>query len=289
MREGIAGTGGEHEVHNPSGDSSFHSCDHRAQRSESGKGDKAVGEALYGQFVPYIENAHGHNVRGLKAGVWLLVFLPFVLAFIRKVTDSDKTAFLIIWIIGMFAIATVLIFAAYSDHELKQTLTTLKEIVPPEKSIEVGSLLPVDPEGEGWLIDPGNLKFPLPAIGERRRSVSGSEILPGKTAGKTEADKLTKEKPAVEKAAKKDTERKDGRKAEPKHLAKPPKETKGKTAEGKTERKTETGPQSGKEKHAVPESILRQPVTAEKDIPIKTMQLDDSFLTEIGKKKKQGR
>ena len=90
-------------------------------------------ETFYRHFVPYIEEAHH----------------------------------LIFWIIGMFGIATALIFTAYADHDLKKTLEELKELVPPEEEIELGNLLPVDAEGEGWLIDPEELPIPLPDLSER--------------------------------------------------------------------------------------------------------------------------
>ena len=124
-------------------------------------------ETVYRHFVPYIEEAHQRNERSLKAGVWLLVLLPAILAVVRELTDASRIVFLIFWIIGMFGIATALIFTAYADHDLKKTLEELKELVPPEEEIELGNLLPVDAEGEGWLIDPEELPIPLPDLSER--------------------------------------------------------------------------------------------------------------------------
>ena len=124
-------------------------------------------ETFYRHFVPYIEEAHHRNERSLKAGVWLLALLPAILAVVRELTDASRIVFLIFWIIGMFGIATALIFTAYADHDLKKTLEELKELVPPEEEIELGNLLPVDAEGEGWLIDPEELPIPLPDLSER--------------------------------------------------------------------------------------------------------------------------
>ena len=126
-------------------------------------------ETFYRHFVPYIEEAHHRNERSLKAGVWLLALLPAILAVVRELTDASRIVFLIFWIIGMFGIATALIFTAYADHDLKKTLEELKELVPPEEEIELGNLLPVDAEGEGWLIDPEELPIPLPDLSERLR------------------------------------------------------------------------------------------------------------------------
>ena len=124
-------------------------------------------ETFYRHFVPYIEAAHHRNERSLKAGVWLLVLLPVILVIIQELTDASRIVFLIFWIIGMFGIATALIFTAYSDHDLKKTLEELEELIPPEEEIEIGNLLPVDAEGEGWLIEPEELPIPLPDLSER--------------------------------------------------------------------------------------------------------------------------
>ena len=136
-------------------------------RKEMQKSGYVDPQTFYRHFVPYIEAAHHRNERSLKAGVWLLVLLPVILVIIQELTDASRIAFLIFWIIGMFGIATALIFTAYSDHDLKKTLEELKELVPPEEEIELGNLLPVDAEGEGWLIDPEELPIPLPDLAER--------------------------------------------------------------------------------------------------------------------------
>ena len=119
---------------------------------------------LYQHVMPYIEASHSRNLRSLKAGVWLLLLLPAALVIIRYLTDASKIAFLMIWIFGMFAIATALIFTAYADHDLKKTLEEWEAILPPEEEITVGNLLPVDAEGEGWLIPPEELPIPLPNL-----------------------------------------------------------------------------------------------------------------------------
>ena len=136
-------------------------------RKEIQKSGHVDPQTFYRRFVPYIEAAHHRNERSLKAGVWLLVLLPVILVIIQELTDASRIVFLIFWIIGMFGIATALIFTAYSDHDLKKTLEELKELVPPEEEIEIGNLLPVDAEGEGWLIDPEELPIPLPDLSER--------------------------------------------------------------------------------------------------------------------------
>lgn len=136
-------------------------------RKEIQKSGHVDPQTFYRHFVPYIEAAHHRNERSLKAGVWLLVLLPVILVIIQELTDASRIVFLIFWIIGMFGIATALIFTAYSDHDLKKTLEELEELIPPEEEIEIGNLLPVDAEGEGWLIEPEELPIPLPDLSER--------------------------------------------------------------------------------------------------------------------------
>ena len=136
-------------------------------RKEMQKSGHVDPQTFYRRFVPYIEAAHHRNERSLKAGVWLLVLLPVILVIIQELTDASRIVFLIFWIIGMFGIATALIFTAYSDHDLKKTLEELEELIPPEEEIEIGNLLPVDAEGEGWLIEPEELPIPLPDLSER--------------------------------------------------------------------------------------------------------------------------
>ena len=122
--------------------------------------------AFYDYFIPYIERAHARNVRGLKAGIWLLFLLPFILVAIQILTGASRIVFLIFWIVAMFIIAAVLIYAAYSDNDLKKMLKELQSVVPTDREVEIGELLPVDAEGEGWLIDPERLAILLHASPE---------------------------------------------------------------------------------------------------------------------------
>jgi hypothetical protein len=91
--------------------------------------------------------------------IWLLV-LPILLLVIRRLTDSNKVAFLIIWIIGMFIIAAALIFVAYADHELKRFLEDAKQYVPEASETELDKLLPSPAEAvrgleaDSWPVAP---------------------------------------------------------------------------------------------------------------------------------------
>ena len=92
-------------------------------------------------LLPMVERMHRITQHGLRAGVIWLLLLPVLLAVIRRLTDSSKIAFLIIWIIGMFIISAVLIFVAYADHQLKRFLGEAKQYVP-QTDGELDALLP---------------------------------------------------------------------------------------------------------------------------------------------------
>ena len=115
----------------------------RQSRAQAASQRKAAENTLFHQsLLPTVEHVHRMDQRGLRVGViWLLV-LPVLLLVIRRLTDSSKVAFLIIWIIGMFIIAAALIFVAYADHELKRFLEDAKQYVPEASETELGKLLP---------------------------------------------------------------------------------------------------------------------------------------------------
>lgn len=104
-------------------------------------------------LLPTVENVHRIDRKGLRVGLAWLAILPVLLLVVRRLTDSSKVAFLIIWIIGMFIISAALIFIAYTDHELMRFLRAVKERVPAAEDVELDSLvhkpeleLPVSPE-----------------------------------------------------------------------------------------------------------------------------------------------
>lgn len=96
-------------------------------------------------LLPKVEHTHRMNQMGLKIGVIWLFALPFLLAVIRRMTDSSKIAFLLVWIVGMFIIAAILVFVAYSDSELKRYLEEVEKHLATEDHTELGGL--VDLEG----------------------------------------------------------------------------------------------------------------------------------------------
>lgn len=79
-------------------------------------------EALYNELLERGEQLHEGNKRRIRRGLMLLIILPFVLEFIRWMTDSDKIVFLIIWILIMFVLCAYLISIEYLDSTIENTL-----------------------------------------------------------------------------------------------------------------------------------------------------------------------
>lgn len=79
-------------------------------------------EALYAELLDRGEHLHESNKRRIRRGIILLIILPFVLEFMRRITDSDKIVFLIIWILIMFVVSAYLISVEYLDYSLESTL-----------------------------------------------------------------------------------------------------------------------------------------------------------------------
>ena len=81
-------------------------------------------------LLPMVESVHKLDQAALRVGVTWLYLLPIMLLIIRRVTDSSKLTFLIIWVIGMFIISAALILIGYSDHQLKRFLEEVKRYEP---------------------------------------------------------------------------------------------------------------------------------------------------------------
>ncbi len=93
-------------------------------------------EILYTQLLERGMELHLNNRKRIKAGLILLLLLPFILGIIRKLTESDKIVFLIIWVFCMFVICIYLITIEYIDDTLKKTLEEVTE-----READFGSLI----------------------------------------------------------------------------------------------------------------------------------------------------
>ena len=111
----------------------------------------------YEKLLPYAEERHQAYQRSLRAGVRWLFALPVILLILQNLTGGSKIAFLIVWIVGMFIISAALIYIAYSDHELQSYLHDLTQYVPDAVDVGLGSLLPVDENGN-WTVNPEQLR-----------------------------------------------------------------------------------------------------------------------------------
>ena len=80
-------------------------------------------EKLYQEMVSEAAALHKRNKKRIKVSVIIMILLPFILAGIRWLTDSDKMVFLVIWVISMFALAAYMISVAYLDHRVSNTVT----------------------------------------------------------------------------------------------------------------------------------------------------------------------
>ena len=82
---------------------------------------------LYAEMLQYVKELHEKNKKRIKTGIILLFVLPVVLGLVRWLTDSDKTVFLILWVIGMFILAAYLISIEYMDHTIQEKLKTMTD------------------------------------------------------------------------------------------------------------------------------------------------------------------
>ena len=129
---------------------------HQAERKRPRR--RSNSERLYYEkLLPYAEEQHRGNQRALHTGVGWLFALPIVLLVIQKLTGSSKIAILLAWIVCMFIIAAALIHISFADYELQKYLKDLTTMVPEVENADLGSLLPVDENGE-WTITAEQLR-----------------------------------------------------------------------------------------------------------------------------------
>lgn len=79
-------------------------------------------QALRQELENNAQQFHHRNKQRIKAGIISLLVLPFVLCFVRWVTESDKIVFMLIWILLLFIICCYLIGVGYLDDWLQKVL-----------------------------------------------------------------------------------------------------------------------------------------------------------------------
>lgn len=73
-------------------------------------------EKLRSGIVEYARGMHERSKKRTRVGIIILVIMPFALEAIRRLTESDKVAFLGIWLLAMFLVCAYLISVEYMDH-----------------------------------------------------------------------------------------------------------------------------------------------------------------------------
>ena len=91
------------------------------------KKEKNTTDKLYAKLLIFAEELHMGNKRRIRNGFISLAVMPVILVIIRLLTESSRVVFLILWIISMFVAAAFLIFVAFVDRQLQDTLNELSQ------------------------------------------------------------------------------------------------------------------------------------------------------------------
>ena len=95
---------------------------------------------LYDQLLSFVQELHSSNKKRIRGGLWCMLVLPVVLLLARRLTDSNRVAFLLIWIFCMFVLAGYLIWIAYIDDSIQKKM---REALETEKQFD--DLLSLEP------------------------------------------------------------------------------------------------------------------------------------------------
>ncbi len=115
----------------------------REQKSAPGR-EPVNAELFEKTLLPMVENVHRLDQASLRVGVTWLFLLPVLLLIIRRLTESSKITFLIIWVVGTFIISAALILIGYSDHELRRFLEEVKRYEPAAEGTTLDNVLSRD-------------------------------------------------------------------------------------------------------------------------------------------------
>ena len=115
----------------------------------------------YNNLSSYAKELHENNKKRIKISGIVLLLLPVVLGLIRWMTDSDKTVFLMIWVLCMFVLSVYLVSVEYLDHVLQKRIDGMsnseehydslldgEEIIPDKIKERVREKLDSDPAEE---------------------------------------------------------------------------------------------------------------------------------------------
>ena len=88
----------------------------------------------YNNLSSYAKELHENNKKRIKISGIVLLLLPVVLGLIRWMTDSDKTVFLMIWVLCMFVLSVYLVSVEYLDHVLQKRINGMSNKKGSERS-----------------------------------------------------------------------------------------------------------------------------------------------------------
>lgn len=99
-------------------------------------------EELYERLLERGGALHRSNQKRIRVGLILLAVFTVAMILIRLITDSDRVVFMVIWVIGMFAISIYLISIEYIDSSVQKTLeevtereTGFEELLPDSEAV----------------------------------------------------------------------------------------------------------------------------------------------------------
>ena len=84
-------------------------------------------EELFNGLLGRGKALHASNKKRIRIGLIFLAVFTVGMIVIRRITESDRASFLIIWVIGMFAISIYLISVEYIDDSIRKTLEDVSD------------------------------------------------------------------------------------------------------------------------------------------------------------------
>ena len=94
-------------------------------------------EELYNKLLDRGMALHESNKKRIRVGLVLLGLFTVLMILIRLITNSDRVVFMILWVVGMFAISVYLISVEYIDDSIRKTLEDVSD-----READFGVLLP---------------------------------------------------------------------------------------------------------------------------------------------------
>ena len=94
-------------------------------------------EELYNRLLERGVALHERNKKRIRVGLAFLGVFTVLMILIRLITNSDRVVFMILWVVGMFAISVYLISVEYIDDSIRKTLEDVSD-----READFGVLLP---------------------------------------------------------------------------------------------------------------------------------------------------